>query len=208
MKMVLCYGDSHTWGYDPVTKDRFVPEIRWTGVLAESLGVEFRVIEEGLNGRTTVWDDPIEGHKNGQTYLVPCLSSHKPIDLVVLMLGTNDLKMRFSVPADDIARSVGQLCDIILTSDTGRGGKPSQLLLMAPPPLAHLTEFSEMFAGGAEKSEQLGERYGAVATEKGIDFLNVGEIIKTSNIDGVHFEADDHHHLGVAVALRVRRALG
>ena len=98
----------------------------------------FRVIEEGLNGRTTVWDDPIEGHKNGQTYLVPCLASHKPIDLVVLILGTNDLKMRFSVPADDIARGVGLLCDIILKSDTGRGEKPPQLLLLAPPPLASI----------------------------------------------------------------------
>jgi lysophospholipase L1-like esterase len=208
MKTVLCYGDSNTWGYDPMSKERFAPETRWTGVLAESLGVAFRVIEEGLNGRTTVWDDPIEGHKNGQTYLVPCLASHKPIDLVVLMLGTNDLKMRFSVPADDIARGIGLLCDIILMSDTGRGGKPPQLILLAPPPLVHLTEFSEMFAGGAEKSEQLGERYGTVATEKGIEFLNAGEFIKTSDIDGVHFEADDHHHLGVAVALRVRRALG
>jgi len=116
MKTVLCYGDSNTWGYDPTSKERFAPETRWTGVLAESLGVAFRVIEEGLNGRTTVWDDPIEGHKNGQTYLVPCLASHKPIDLVVLMLGTNDLKMRFSVPADDIARGVGLLSVCYATS--------------------------------------------------------------------------------------------
>ena len=87
MKTVLCYGDSNSWGYDPTSKERFAPETRWTGVLAESLGVAFRVIEEGLNGRTTVWDDPIEGHKNGQTYLVPCLASHKPIDLVVLNVG-------------------------------------------------------------------------------------------------------------------------
>src|SRR3990172_7397939 len=114
MKAILCYGDSNTWGYDPTTQDRFPRQVRWTGVLAQELGPEYYVIEEGLSGRTTVWDDPVEGlHKNGRTYLLPCLESHQPIDLILLMLGTNDLKMRFSVPAADIAASVGVLVDVI-----------------------------------------------------------------------------------------------
>lgn len=204
MKTVLCYGDSNTWGYDPATKDRFPIDTRWTGVLAEALGPEWRVVEEGLNGRTTVWEDPIEGHKNGQTYLTPCLNSHRPIDVVVLMLGTNDLKARFGLPAGDIARAAGQLCDIILQSDAGHDGRHPQLLLMAPPPLARLTEFEEMFEGGTEKSQQFCDRYGAVAKEKGVDFLDVGSVIHTSDIDGVHFEADAHHSLGVAVAIKIK----
>lgn len=99
MKTIVCYGDSNTWGYDPVTMDRLPITQRWTGVLAQELGAGYRVIEEGLNGRTTVWDDPIEGYKNGKEYLIPCLETHRPIDLITILLGTNDLKMRFSVSA-------------------------------------------------------------------------------------------------------------
>ena len=95
---ILCYGDSNTWGYNPSTKERYDRYERWTGILQFTLGDEYHVIEEGLNGRTTVWDEPIEGeYKNGKTYLVSCLESHKPLDLVIIMLGTNDLKKRFSV---------------------------------------------------------------------------------------------------------------
>jgi len=207
MKTVLCYGDSNTWGYDPSTKSRFALDARWTGILAKNLGPEFRVIEEGLNGRTTVWDDPIEGHKNGQTYLHPCLTSHKPIDMVVLMLGTNDLKTRFSVPAGDIGRGVGQLCDIIRNSDTGVDGHPPELLLIAPPPLARLTEFADMFEGGTEKSLALGDCYATVAGERGIHYLKASDVITSSNIDGIHFEADAHKALGLAVTLRIRNLL-
>nr|MDQ3302571.1 hydrolase [Actinomycetota bacterium] len=89
MKTVLCYGDSNTWGSNPETGERFAPHVRWPGVLAWELGDGFCVIEEGLPGRTTVRDDPIEGaHKNGRTYLRACLESHKPLDLVTVMLGT------------------------------------------------------------------------------------------------------------------------
>ena len=107
MKTILCFGDSNTWGYNPENRQRFGPEERWTGILRNSLGEDYRVIEEGLNGRTTLWDDPIEGFKNGLDYLMPCLESHRPFDLITIMLGTNDLKCRFSVSAFDIAESVG-----------------------------------------------------------------------------------------------------
>ena len=107
MKEVLCYGDSNTWGYNPKTKQRYDRNTRWPCVLQRELGEEFLVIPEGQNGRTTVWDDPVEGQKNGMTYLLPCLESHKPLDLVIITLGTNDLKHRFSVTAYDIARVCG-----------------------------------------------------------------------------------------------------
>ena len=79
MKTILCYGDSNTWGYDPASKGRLGIDARWTGVLARELGTAYRVLEEGLNGRTTVWDDPIEGYKNGREQLVPCLESQRPL---------------------------------------------------------------------------------------------------------------------------------
>ncbi|MGA2640810.1 MAG: GDSL-type esterase/lipase family protein, partial [Spirochaetia bacterium] len=109
MREILCFGDSNTWGYDPVTQGRFPGDVRWTGVLQAALGPGFRVIEEGLNGRTTVWEDPVEGDKMGKRHLPPCLESQAPLDLVVLMLGTNDTKERYSAPPADIAAGVGVL---------------------------------------------------------------------------------------------------
>jgi lysophospholipase L1-like esterase len=91
VRTILCYGDSNTWGYNPSTGGRYARDERWPGVLRTELGEGYLVIEEGLNGRTTVWDDPIEGYKNGSTYLIPCLETHKPIDLVIILLGTNYL---------------------------------------------------------------------------------------------------------------------
>src|SRR5262245_18689824 len=106
MPTVLCYGDSNTHGTPPMSdmadQGRYPADQRWTGVLRRELGAGWTMIEEGLPGRTTVHDDPIEGvHKNGRRYLLPCLESHRPLDAIVLMLGTNDLKARFSLPAED-----------------------------------------------------------------------------------------------------------
>lgn len=207
MKTILCYGDSNTWGYDPATKDRFAPDVRWTGVLQQNLGPDYRVIEEGLNGRTTVWDDPIEGYKNGKAYLPPCLASHRPLDLVVLMLGTNDLKQRFSVPAADIAKGVGVLVDLILQSGSGYAGEPPQVLLLAPPSLSTLTEFAEMFSGAEAKAARFGELYAQIAAERGCAFLDTGRVIVSSPLDGIHFEATEHAKLGRAVAARVQTLL-
>ena len=108
MKTILCYGDSNTWGAKPILKlgspDRYQYEVRWTTVLQNQLGNDYHIIAEGLNGRTSTFDDPIEGaHKNGKRYLFPCLETHAPLDLVIIMLGTNDLKSRLGLTAWDIA---------------------------------------------------------------------------------------------------------
>ena len=142
MKTVLCFGDSNTWGYDPLTRERFDRDIRWPGVLRNELGEDYLVLEEGLNGRTTIWGDPIDGaHKNGSRYLLPCLESHAPLDLVVIMLGTNDLKRRFGVPAEDIARGAARLVGIARQSMCGPRCDAPQVLLVAPPPTTKLTRF-------------------------------------------------------------------
>lgn len=95
MRSIMCYGDSNTWGYNPATGSRFSRDGRWTGVLRQELSDGYEIIEEGLNGRTTVWNDPIEGYKNGKEQLIPCLETNKPLDMVIIMLGTNDLKVLF-----------------------------------------------------------------------------------------------------------------
>jgi lysophospholipase L1-like esterase len=204
VKTILCYGDSNTWGYNPATQARFSRDERWAGVLRLALGDAYLVIEEGLNGRTTVWDDPIEGYKNGKEYLIPCLTTHKPLDLVIILLGTNDLKKRFSLSAYDIANGAGVLVDVVQKSDTGPDDKAPQLLLLAPPPIARLTEYAEMFEGAEAKSRKFSEHFRRVAEEYGCQLLDTADIIVSSDIDGIHFEADEHRKLGQAVADRVR----
>ena len=166
MKEILCFGDSNTWGYSARSKGRFPRDARWTGVMGKELGDEYYVVEEGLNGRTTVWDDPIEIDKNGYKHLGTCLQSHKPIDLVILMLGTNDLKIRFSVPAEDIAASVQVLCEMVLKSDCGPSGKAPGLLLVSPIAVGNIveSEFAWMFGkDSVQKAEQFPRLYRQVA---------------------------------------------
>jgi len=217
MKTILCYGDSNTYGSKPIDIDmlatpfvsvsyRFPKEKRWTGILQRELGNEYEVIEEGLNGRTTVWDDPVEGiHKNGLRYLVPCLESHAPIDLVILMLGTNDLKTKFSVSAFDIAQSISVLVNTIKNSKSGPMGTSPEILIMCPPPLGKLTYFSDLFGDGKEKSKNLALNYKKVANLYGCSFMDVGEIIRPSDIDGVHYDEEDLSKLGIEVAKMVKK---
>ena len=200
MYEILCFGDSNTWGWIPGSGERYPFEKRWTGVLQKELGKGFHIIEEGLNGRTTLLDDPIEFNRNGLKYLVPCLESHKPLDLVVLLLGSNDLKARFSVTAFDIALSVGVLIDVIKRSESGRGNRAPEVLLLAPPPLGDLTDFAELFEGGREKSQKLGNYYRSIAEERESYFLDLGDIVSPSDIDGVHFSEESHRIVGKKVA--------
>ncbi len=200
MKSILCYGDSNTWGFRPDGRGRYGRDERWTGVLQAELGPEYYVIEEGLNGRTTIWDDPFGEGRNGKTWLLPCLETHKPLDLVVIMLGTNDLKLRLSLPAYDIAASAGILAGMVQKSGTGVGGSAPEVLLIAPPPLGKLSGLADRFHGGAEKSVQLAPLYRQVAAETGCHFLDAGSIVRTSDIDGLHWEAGEHRKFGKRLA--------
>ncbi|HUX77753.1 MAG TPA: SGNH/GDSL hydrolase family protein [Anaerolineae bacterium] len=204
---MLCYGDSNTWGWNPVTLERYARDERWPGVLRQELGDGYLVIEEGLPGRTTVWDDPIEGYKNGREYLIPCLETHASIDLVMVMLGTNDLKVRFSVSAYDIANSAGVLVDIVQRSMAGPDGGAPKVLLMAPPPLGRLTEYAEMFDRAKQKSKRFSKHYQRVAREYGCAFFDTSNVIVSSDVDGVHLEVGEHKKLGQAVAAVVRHML-
>ena len=206
-KTVLCFGDSNTWARDPHSTARLPEEARWPVVLETGLGPGYRVIAEGLNGRTTVWDDPIEEHRSGKMYLTPCLLSHMPLDAVVLMLGTNDLKKRFSVSPFDIGRSIGLLLDRILTSGAGTRGGPPPTLLLCPPPLGKLSEFAQMFEGGPEKSRELPRYYRLHAEARGCRFFDTGELIHSSDADGVHLEPEDHQKLGRRVAEIIREMI-
>ena len=213
MKNILCYGDSNTWGCIPIKTFDDVPRYdihtRWPGVLRDTLGEGYWVIEEGLGGRTTVWDDPLSPNRNGHHYLLPCLETHQPLDLVVLMLGTNDLKHRFGKSPYDIASGAGFLVDAIRVTPTGPNGAAPDVLLVCPPPTNMLPPlFADMFDGGYEKSRQLVPYYQQVADHYGVHFLNAGDYIESSPVDGIHFEAEAHKALGEAVAGKVRAIFG
>lgn len=208
MKTIVCFGDSNTWGYNGETGTRHAREHRWPLVLAATLGDGYDVIPEGQNGRTSVVEDLIEGPKRGRDYLLPCLESHMPVDLLVLLLGTNDLKHRYGLSAWDIAQGVGVLARMAQSSPFGPGGRAPEVLLIAPPPVARLTGFAEMFEGAAEKSRGLGRQYRAVAEELGCRFLDAGELVRSSDSDGIHLEAEEQVKLGKAVADEVRRLFG
>lgn len=207
--MILCYGVSNTWGSAPETGERYPAHIRWPRVMARVLGDGYRVIEEGLSSRTTLWNDPIEGaHKNGATYLIPCLEPHRPLALAVLMLGTNDLKARFALSASDIAQGAARLADGIQHSGCGAGGRAPVVLLIAPPPVGRLTEMARMFEGAGEMSREFGKHYRRFAGQYGCEFLEASEVIVSSVVDGIHLEASEHDKLGEAVANRVGALLG
>jgi lysophospholipase L1-like esterase len=206
-KTIVCFGDSNTWGFDPATSERFPADVRWPGVLRARLGDDVEVIEEGLNGRTTTVDDPLQPHRNGLVYLPPCLESHKPIDLVTIMLGTNDLKARFHRSGSDIAETAALLAGVARSLPVGRGGASPRVLLIAPPPIVKLSILAEMFDGGAEKSRKFAEYYRAYSEWYNVDFFDAGSVIRSSEIDGIHLEDGEHRKLGEAIAGEVARLL-
>ena len=207
MAVILAFGDSNTWGYDPAGGVRFAPEVRWTGVMAAALGPGHRVIEEGLNGRTTVFVDPIEPDRRGADYLPPCLRSHAPVDLLIIALGGNDMKARFNVSAAEIASGAERLVIMAQAEGVGPNGLAPRLLLVAPPPLARLTGLADMFRGAEPKSRELAARYAEVAERRGIGFVDAGQFIRCSDLDGIHYEAAEHARLGHALAEAVRMVL-
>jgi lysophospholipase L1-like esterase len=214
MATIVCYGDSNTWGAIPMKSradlGRFPLAERWPSVMGATLGGGHTVIAEGLNGRTTVHDDPADSGpvKNGLRFLPVVLDSHAPIDLVIIKLGTNDLKLRFSSPACDIADGAGRLVDLVLAAKNAPAKAPPKVLLIAPAPIANLTWLAEMFEGGEAKSQKLGKEMKRVADERGIAFLDAGTVITSSPIDGIHLDKDGQRALGEAVAATVKGILG
>jgi len=207
MAVIVAFGDSNTWGWEPKSATRYKPDVRWTGVMQRELGPGYHVIEEGLNGRTTVFDDPIEPDRRGADYLPPCLRSHAPLELLIIALGCNDMKKRFSASPSDIASGAERLILMARAEAVGPDGAPPAILLVAPPPIGKLTDFAEMFEGAREKSLVLAERYRAVAERQRVGFLDAGEFVACSDLDGVHFAPDGHAILGRVTAEAVRVAL-
>jgi lysophospholipase L1-like esterase len=205
-RVVLCYGDSNTYGWDSETGGRFPPEVRWPGVLAAELGSGWRVVEEGLGGRTTVHDDPLMPHRNGLTYLAPCLCSHAPLDAVVLFLGTNDLKPRFGLPAGDVARGIGVLIEHVLASGAGPDWRAPSVVVLGLPRLGRFDAADEQFDGVAAKWERLPGLLRRMTEELGVGFVDLGDTTAYSDVDARHLDRAGHAAVGRAAAHAVRRS--
>ena len=209
MPTILCYGDSNTHGTAPMAhaedRRRFGHNARWPGVAQATLGAEYYVIEEGLPGRTTVFDDPIDGaHLNGRRYLQACLESHNPLDVVVLFLGANDLKRRFHLSASDISTGVGAL--ILMTKTiTAASGATAKVLAVAPPPILCAGWLAPMFAGGDVTSQSLAPAIRAQCDRQGAAFLDLGPVASVSPLDGIHFDEANQRAIGTAIAAEIRR---
>jgi len=214
MKRIMAFGDSNTWGWNPAASlggpaVRYDETTRWTGRLQSLLGEGYKIIEEGLNGRTTVFQDPLEPYRCGKDMLVPLLLTHQPLDLVIIMLGTNDLKSRFSVPPADINLGIQTLIRMCRNNrETFSDGNPS-ILLVAPAPvnLEEGTEGEEGFAGGNEKSRRLGSLYEKTALTQGIDFIDLGNWISADRTDGIHLSADSHRIIAEKLSEKIREIL-
>jgi lysophospholipase L1-like esterase len=173
-------------------------------VLRRQLGSDWEIVEEGHPSRTTVRDDPIEGwHKNGLKALPICLESHMPLDLVILMLGTNDLKHRFAASPVDISDSIEVLVNAIRRSEAGRGGSEPKVLVVSPPPIQEVDWMGELFLGGASKSRKLATKLKDVARRCDAAFLDAGAMVESSTVDGIHLDDDAHRALGMALAATV-----
>ena len=213
MRSVLCYGDSNTHGQIPGKGplERYGPAERWPGILRAQLGPDWYVIEEGLSGRTTVHDDPIEGaHKNGRTYLRPCLQSHATLDLVIIMLGSNDMKPAIAGTAIAARQGVQRLVGLIRHHEYSFDYDAPDILIVSPPPLCETADpvFSAIFQNGIEQSSMLATLYRDLADDIGCGFYDAGSVATTSPIDGVHLTAENTRAIGRGLEPIVRVMMG
>ncbi len=213
VKSILCYGDSNTWGYVPAENGaRFPSHIRWPGVLAKTLGAGYRVIEEGLCGRTTVFDDPFAPgvERNGLKIIGTILDSHKPLDLVVIFLGTNDLKTHFGAIATDIAKGAELVAKFAARPDFGPGENVSpEVLVVVPPSIWEVpAAFGPAFKGGREKSTELPDAFNQMSKRSGFPILYSEDIVHSDALDGIHLSAESHGVLGERVAMWVMERMG
>jgi len=201
---VLVYGDSLTWGIVPNTRRRLPFDERWPGVLEnklKELGHRVRLIEDCLNGRRTVWEDPFKPGRNGLLGLGQCMEKHSPLSLVILMLGTNDFQ--FSHPYNNAwsaTQGIATLIDEIRKAPMEPGMPIPPILLICPPPSSPRGPLSEKFAGAEKRGSGLSDAYRALSWDIGCHFFDAATVTPTSRVDGIHLDVDQHVLLGAALA--------
>lgn len=209
MKTIMVFGDSLTWGTDALAQCRHQFNDRWPNVLQRELGQGFHVVAEGLGGRTTIHDDPDASvDKNGARALPILLGSHNPLDLLVIMLGANDLKPHLCGTANGAAKGVESLVQIALSHPYNWGAEPPEILIVSPPHFCMKADGSGPEAGRSiAESEKLAEAYSAVAKNLGVSFWDAALVARASPVDGVHLDAQNTRAIGHGIAPAVRQIL-
>lgn len=211
MKTILCYGDSLTWGYSAETLGRHPYEDRWPSVLESELGGVARVVAEGLNGRTTAFEDHLaDADRNGVRLLPTLLATHAPLDLVIIMLGANDMKPFICGDAYGSMQGMQRLIDVVRSQVYGFFYRVPDVLIVSPPPLSETkdADFAEMFCGGIEQSKRLAGLYARAAEVAQCGFFDAGTVASTTPLDGVHLDAANTRAIGKALAPIVKPMLG
>ncbi|MEP3299991.1 MAG: SGNH/GDSL hydrolase family protein [Pseudoruegeria sp.] len=211
-KRIMCFGDSLTWGWVPVIEGvpttRYPADVRWTGVMQRQLGEDYIVIEEGLSARTTSLNDPTDPRLDGSAYLPSALASHFPLDLVIIMLGTNDTKAYFHRTPFEVAAGISKLVGQVLSSAGGVGTiyPAPQVLIVAPPPLTPMPHayFQSLFGGAHKKTSAFSKQYADLADFMKVEFFDAGSVISTDGVDGIHFTEENNAVLGKALAQKIR----
>jgi lysophospholipase L1-like esterase len=207
MTAICCYGDSNTWGFEASTEQRLQRWRRWPGVMQRELGDDVHVVEEGLSGRTTVFEDPYAPGRNGMAHLPVVLGTHAPIDLVIVWLGTNDLLVPGGLTANDAARGAITLAEIVRTSDAGPDEEPPEVLVLVSPPFGSLGVWEQDSPHAELESRGFADAYRRLAEEAQVPLLDLAPFAGSSPLDGIHFEASDHESIGRAVAAAARDLL-
>lgn len=210
MPVILTLGDSNTHGTPPMTNRiehlRHPVGTRWPTVMHEKLGGDWTLIEEGLPGRTTIFPDPLMGaHMDGTLGLRIALDSHKPIDVLTIMLGTNDTKAMFGATPEAITGGIAALLGIAMSLEMQEKHGGFKVLVICPPPVKVQGAIKDVFYGGDKKGAALAPLYADLSAHWGASFMDAGQHISVSEVDGVHFEADAHVTLGKAVAEAVAK---
>jgi lysophospholipase L1-like esterase len=206
-RTILCFGDSNTWGCPPggSSEGRFARHVRWPGVLQRLLGQEYYVIEEGLNGRTATLEHPWVDGRSGRSYLLPCCRSHAPLDLVIVYLGTNDLADHYRLSAAEVAESCASLVRVVRAAECGREGAVPPVLLVCPPPIRATGPDAPEYETAALKSRTLGMRFAEAAEAVGAALLDLDGVVRYSEEDPIHLDAEAHRALAEAIEPLVRR---
>ena len=211
MHQILVYSDSLSWGIVPLTRNRLPFDARWPGVMENRLNERdrtVRVIEDCLNGRRTVWDDPYKPGRNGLAGLAQRIEVNSPLALVILALGTNDFQSMHPHNAWHSGQGIAALVAAIRGAPIEPGMPVPPVLVMAPPPIGEPKgPIAPKFEGGGAKSRGLAEEYRKVCAELGCHFFDAGTVTPSSRVDGVHLDADQHAALGEAMAKAVRALL-
>jgi lysophospholipase L1-like esterase len=211
MHQILVYADSLSWGIVPGTRERHPFEVRWPGRLETRLNAvrpPVRVIEDCLNGRRTVWEDPFKPGRNGLQGLAQRIEIHSPLALVILLLGTNDFQSVHPLEAWHAGQGIAALVGAIRSAPIEPGMSTPPVLVVAPPPVGEPRgAIAPKFAGAAAKGAGLADAYREVAGALGCAFFDAGSVVSASRVDGVHLDADAHVALGDALVGVVRPLL-